>query len=133
MTAGFSVRSLLSRLSVPIVVRPVRSTSSDGTDVQDEGRTPHPAVLAGTSSPSPSGAAVVVSNLAPQFRQSEMVIAGEMPSVDLPLIWGDEWPRIHYVLGQWPEGRRGRHLRRRLLIAVNRRPMCFFDPTPSLR
>jgi glycosyltransferase involved in cell wall biosynthesis len=92
--------------------------SSDASHDQDDNTARRILLFSMELPPSPSGAAVVVSNLAPQFGQSEMVIAGEMPSVDLPLIWRDEWPRIHYVLSRWPAGRRGRHLRRRLLLPL---------------
>lgn len=57
--------------------------------------------------PAPTGASIVVGNLAKQFRPDEMVVLGAYYLGCPPQTWRDEWPRLKYATIQPPDGLRG--------------------------
>jgi glycosyltransferase involved in cell wall biosynthesis len=67
-----------------------------------------------TLPPEPTGSAVIVGNLAKQFRSSEMVIVGERPGRSPDVIWSDDWPRLVHIALGWPVDWRGARWWRRL-------------------
>jgi glycosyltransferase involved in cell wall biosynthesis len=66
--------------------------------------------------PEPTGSAVIVGNLAKQFRASEMVIVGERPSRSPDVIWKEDWPRLVHIALGWPTEWRGARWWRRLQL-----------------
>lgn len=66
--------------------------------------------------PEPTGSAVIVANLAQQFRASEMVVAGERPNPGPGIVWRDEWPRLVHIALGWPAKWRGARWWRRLQL-----------------
>lgn len=57
--------------------------------------------------PAPTGASIVVGNLAKQFRPEDMVVVGAYYLGCPPQIWQAEWPRLKYATVQPPDGLRG--------------------------
>lgn len=57
--------------------------------------------------PDTSGSAIIVGNLAKQFANEEMVLAGERPYQKPAVAWKDEWPEICYLTTAWPDTKRG--------------------------
>lgn len=57
--------------------------------------------------PDTSGSAIIVGNLAKQFANGEMVVAGERPYRKPAVAWKDEWPEILYLTTGWPDTKRG--------------------------
>lgn len=57
--------------------------------------------------PAPTGASVVVSNLARQFGSNEIVVVGAYYVGCPPQTWRPEWPRLKYATLQPPDGWRG--------------------------
>lgn len=73
-------------------------------------------VLSWTVPPETSGSAVIVGNLAKQFRPAEMVLAGERPTARPPVAWREDWPRIYYLGRSVPPHWRGQRWWRRLQL-----------------
>lgn len=59
-------------------------------------------LLSFAAPPFVSGSAIIVANLARQFKRNEMIVAGEKPYGCPPLPWSEEWPRLVYVQSVWP-------------------------------
>lgn len=79
-------------------------------------------LISWTVPPEPTGSAVIVGNLAKQFRAEEMVILGERPNGRRPdLTWQKDWPRVVHIAMSWPENWRGTRWWRRLQL-----PIMFF-------
>lgn len=58
--------------------------------------------------PQPTGAAVVVGNLARQFSRDEMVVAGNRMQGHAPsMTWRNDWPEIRFLTFGLPRGWRG--------------------------
>jgi glycosyltransferase involved in cell wall biosynthesis len=64
-------------------------------------------VLCRNIPPAPTGASVVIGNLARQFRPHEMVIVGSYYVHTPPQQWSPEWPALKYAIVQLPNGWRG--------------------------
>jgi glycosyltransferase involved in cell wall biosynthesis len=57
--------------------------------------------------PAPTGASVVIANLARQFRADEMVVMGAYYLHTPAQSWSREWPALKYAIVQFPDGWRG--------------------------
>jgi glycosyltransferase involved in cell wall biosynthesis len=57
--------------------------------------------------PAPTGASVVIANLAKQFRSDEMVVLGAYYLNTPTQSWSREWPALKYAIVQFPDGWRG--------------------------
>lgn len=66
--------------------------------------------------PDTSGSAIIVGNLAKQFSNHDMVVAGERPYQRPAVAWKDEWPAITYVTTGWPDTKRGARWWRRFQL-----------------
>src|ERR1051325_2241647 len=71
-----------------------------------------------TLPPEPTGAAVIVGNLAKQFAASEMVLAGERPYGRPSVLWKEDWPPLIYIARSLPPGLRGARWWRRVQIRM---------------
>lgn len=70
-------------------------------------RFPKTLLLCRNIPPAPTGASVVVANLAQQFGSDEMVVMGAYYLNTPPQSWSREWPAIKYAVVQFPDGWRG--------------------------
>ena len=66
--------------------------------------------------PDTAGSAIIVLNLARQFRGEEMIVAGEKPCGKPPVAWSDQWPELAYIRWVWPFTGRGVRWWRRLQL-----------------
>src|SRR5215813_13297208 len=71
------------------------------------GRFPKALLLCRNIPPAPTGASVVVANLAKQFTRDEMVILGAYYLRTPGQNWSREWPVLNYAVVQFPSGWRG--------------------------
>lgn len=91
---------------------PDSATASPGT-----ARGRHRLLLLSSSvPPRTTGSAIIVGNLARQFRRDEMVVAGEQPLNSPAVHWDAAWPEIRYIYQGPPEHRRGRRWHRRAAV-----------------
>lgn len=75
-------------------------------------------LISWTIPPDTSGSAVIVGNLAKQFRRTELVLAGERPIGAPSLTWREEWPELAYIAIGWPPTWRGARWWRRLQLPI---------------
>jgi len=75
-------------------------------------------IVSWTVPPALTGSAVIVENLARQFSKSELVLAGEKPSLVTILRWGPDKPEIKYIASPLPRGLRGEKAWRRLQVPL---------------
>jgi glycosyltransferase involved in cell wall biosynthesis len=68
--------------------------------------------------PEPTGSAVIVGNLAKQFRADEMVLAGEKPCGRPPVTWKRHWPRLKHIAVGLPPNWRGARWWRRVQLPL---------------
>jgi glycosyltransferase involved in cell wall biosynthesis len=86
-----------------------RSVMSELSSVTEEqsARLPKTLLLCRNIPPAPTGASVVIANLARQFRTDEMVIVGAYYLRTPAQTWSPEWPALKYAVVQLPDGWRG--------------------------
>jgi hypothetical protein len=70
-------------------------------------RLPKTLLLCRNIPPAPTGASVVVANLAKQFGPEEMTILGAYYLRTPAQTWSAEWPPLRYAMVQMPDGWRG--------------------------
>lgn len=75
--------------------------------MEENDRFPKTLLLCRGIPPAPTGASVVVGNLARQFRQDEMVVLGAYYVGTPPQNWRGEWPSLIYATLHPPDGWRG--------------------------
>src|SRR5690242_17060395 len=71
------------------------------------GRFPKALLLCRNIPPAPTGASVVVANLAKQFTRDEMIVLGAYYLRTPGQTWSREWPALKYAAVQFPDGWRG--------------------------